>query len=84
MFDSVYLLRLVGELCEHIKDFPEVIKVVVVFACTEAHEIKEVFLVVQSHVDIVLLEDCAKVQVRNQAAPPVFDLALTLEPQSIQ
>jgi hypothetical protein len=50
----------------------------------ETHEVKEVFLVFQSHREIVVLEDCAKVIMRNQVAPPIVSLAFTLESESIQ
>ena len=68
----VDLLGFVGDFGEHIKDLCQVLYVVVVLGCTEAHEVEEVFLIVQGHVESKLLEDRGKRLMRDQVDSPVL------------
>lgn len=52
-----YLLCLIGDLGEDVEDLPQILEIVVVPGCSKAQKIKEIFLVVQSHAYVELLED---------------------------
>ena len=54
-----------------------------ILGCTEAHEIEEVFLVVEGHVDAVLLEYLGELVVRDQVHPPVVHLPFALEAEPV-
>ena len=51
---------------------------------TEAHVVKEVFLVVKGHIDPKLLEDAYKSCMGNQIILPVLELAFALEAQAVE
>ena len=55
-----------------------------VFRGSEAHVVKEVFLVVQRHVKAILLENRVKNLVRDQIGTPIRELSLALETETVQ
>ena len=55
-----------------------------VFRGSEAHVVKEVFLVVQRHVKAILFENRVKNLVRDQIGTPIRELSLALETETVQ
>ena len=78
------LLCFVCDFREYIEDLCQVLNVVVVLGGTEAHEVKEVFLVVQGHVQPELLKDRRESCVRDQIQSPIVQLPLAFEAQPVE
>ena len=73
------LLSFVCDFREHIKDLGKILDIVVVLGGAEAHEVEEILLVVQGHVQAELLEDGRECMVRNQVQSPIIQLSLALK-----
>ena len=50
----------------------------------EAHEVEEVLLVVEGHVETELFEDLGEGRVRDQILPPALHLAFALKSEPVQ
>ena len=55
-----------------------------VLSRSEAHEVEEVLLIVQSHIHSELLEYCVEGCMTNQIVPPVLKLSLALETKAVE
>ena len=73
------LLSFVCDFREYIKDLGKILDIVVVLGGAEAHEVEEVLLVVQGHVQAELLEDGREGLVRDQVQSPIIQLSLALK-----
>ena len=80
----LYLLCLVGHFGKDIKNLYQVLQIVVVLGGAEAHVVKEVFLVIECHIDPKLLENSIKGCMRDQLCLPVLELAFALEAEAIE
>ena len=78
------LLSFVCDFREYIKDLGKILDIVVVLGGAEAHEVEEILLVVQGHVQAELFEDGRECMVRNQVQSPIIQLSLTLKAQPVE
>lgn len=81
------LVDLLGFVCdfrEYVKDLSKILNIVVVLGGAEAHEVEEILLVVQGHVQAELLEDGRECLVRDQVQSPIIQLSLALKAQPVQ